>query len=103
VPQGTLVPGRELFGNLGANALGTAEYDNASRNLSDVITRLRTGAALTNEEASFYNSQLPQAFDSPEVIAQKLGVFRDLFNSISSRTGSAGTTIEDALMQQGAL
>lgn len=102
VPQGTLIPGRELFGNLGANVLGTAEFDNASKNLADVITRLRTGAALTVSEENFYKSQLPQAFDSPEVIAQKLNVFRDLFSSVANRTGSAGTNIEDILLQQGA-
>lgn len=91
VSKATLVPGRDLFGNLGSNLLGTAEFDNASKNLADVITRLRTGAALTDQEEAFYKAQLPQAFDSPEVISQKLATFRDLFSSVANRTGTAGT------------
>lgn len=97
VPKSTLVPGRGIFGNLGANALGTAEYDNAARNIADVITRLRTGAALTESEERFYKSQLPQAFDSPEAIQQKLGMFRDLFASVSNRTGTAGSDLQQSV------
>jgi len=97
VSKATLVPGRDLFGNLGSNVLGTAEFDNASKNLADVITRLRTGAALTDSEEKFYKAQLPQAFDSPEVIQQKLGTFRDLFQSVASRTGTSGTDIQSAV------
>lgn len=96
VSKGTLVPGRSLFGGLGANVLGTAEYDTAAKNLTDVITRLRTGAALTNEEAAFYQSQVPQAFDSPEVRQQKIQMFKDLFSSVASRSGSAGTDLQQA-------
>lgn len=97
VSAGTLVPGRELFGGAGAAALGTGEYDTAARNVKDVITRLRTGAALTDQEATFYEAQIPQAFDTPEVRAQKLGLFRDLFSSVANRTGSAGTDVQSAL------
>lgn len=98
VPKGTLIPGRGLLGGVVGNTAGTASYDSAARNISDVITRLRTGAALTDQEAAFYNSQLPQAFDSPETIQQKLGTFRDLFESVANRTGSPSTDIE-ALLQ----
>lgn len=97
VPKGTLVPGRGLLGGVVGNAAGTAGYDAAARNISDVITRLRTGAALTEAEAAFYNNQLPQAFDSPEVIQQKLGTFRDLFESVANRTGSPSTDLEALL------
>lgn len=94
VPTGTLVPGRELFGNLGANVLGTAGYDTAAKNVADVITRLRTGAALTDAEEQFYKSQLPQAFDSPEVREQKLSMFNDLFTRLLTNTGTAGTDLQ---------
>lgn len=96
VPLGTVVPGREMLGGLGANILGTSGYDTAARNVADVITRLRTGAALTESEEKFYKSQLPQAFDPPEVRAQKLQMFEDLFNSVANRTGSAGTDLQSA-------
>lgn len=92
VSKGTLVPGRDLFGGLGANALGTASYDTAAKNIQDVITRLRSGAAITPDEAAFYNSQLPSAFDSPDVISQKTQMFKDLFNSVADRTG--GNTVD---------
>ena len=101
VPKGTVIPGRSLLGGAGANLLGTASYDTAARNIADVITRLRTGAALTESEERFYRSQLPQAFDDPETIQQKLQLFNDLFSSIANRTGSAGTSLEDALVTSG--
>lgn len=97
VPKGTLLPGRELFGGAGANLAGTAQYDTAAKNITDVITRLRTGAAITENEEKYYKSMLPQAFDSPEVVKQKLGIFQDLFSSISNRTGSSSGSLEEAL------
>lgn len=98
VPKATILPGRGMLGNAPANALGTAEYDTAAKNITDVITRLRTGAALTDSEEKFYKSQIPQAFDSPQVIQQKLQIFADLFESVASRTGSAGNSLEDMMM-----
>lgn len=97
VPKGTLIPGRDLFGGAGAAALGTSSYDTAARNIADVITRLRTGAALTEQEEAFYKSQLPQAMDPPETVQQKMNMFRDLFNSVASRSGTAGTDAQAAM------
>lgn len=97
VPAGTLLPGRSMFGGLGSALVGTSSYDTAARNIADVITRLRTGAALTEQEEAFYKSQLPQAFDPPETVAQKLSMFRDLFSSVGSRTGSSATDLQAAL------
>ena len=68
-----------LPGSPGARILKTARGEAA-----DVLTRLRTGAALNEEEQRFYQGQLPQLFDSPETIQYKLELFRDLFNEISS-------------------
>jgi hypothetical protein len=87
----TSIPGRSVLGGALGNVLGTAGYDNLSRNILDVITRLRTGAALTASEEAFYKKQLPQAMDSPEVVQQKLGMFRDLFGSVVQKTGQGGT------------
>lgn len=97
VPGGTLVPGRDLFGGAGASALGTGSYDTAAKNIVDVITRLRTGAALSESEEAFYKSQVPQAFDSPEVIDQKLQLFDDLFRSVANRTGSSGSDTQSSI------
>lgn len=97
VPLGTVLPGRDMLGGLGASILGTSGYDTAAKNVADVITRLRTGAALTEAEEKFYKAQLPQAFDPDDVKQQKIQMFADLFNSISSRTGTAGTDTEGAL------
>lgn len=94
VPKGTVIPGRSAVGGLLGNALGTAGYDTAARNVKDVITRLRTGAAITDSEERFYNSQLPQAFDDPATIQRKLQLFNELFNSVANRTGSAATDLE---------
>jgi hypothetical protein len=93
VPKATLLPGRGVAGGIVGNVAGTGEYDTAARNIRDVITRLRSGAAITDQEMKFYSSQLPQAFDSPETVQEKLGIFRDLFNSVSNRTGTAGTDL----------
>lgn len=99
VPLGTVLPGRDLLGGLGANILGTSGFDTAAKNITDVITRLRTGAALTESEEAFYKSQLPQAFDPPEVQAQKMQMFQDLFSSIASRTGSSGGSDSESLLR----
>lgn len=93
----SVIPGRSIAGGLGASLLGTSSYDTVSRNIADVITRLRTGAALTDQEERFYKSQLPQAFDPPETVQQKLQMFRNLFGSISNRTGSAGSDTQQIL------
>lgn len=92
----TLLPGRSMFGGAGASILGTSSYDTAARNIADVITRLRTGAALTESEEKFYKSQLPQAFDPPETVSQKMQMFQDLFSSVAGRTGTAGTDMQAA-------
>jgi hypothetical protein len=93
------IPGRSALGGLGANVLGTSSYDAAQKNIIDVITRLRTGAAITESEERFYRSMMPQAFDPPEVAQQKLQVFRDLFTGVANQTGSAGSDLQAALQQ----
>ena len=80
----TALPGRGILGGIGARVLGTGELDTAIKEASDVITRLRTGAAINANEERFYKSQLPQAFDSPEVIEQKLGQLENLFMNFIS-------------------
>lgn len=99
VPKATIIPGRTLLGGLGASKLGTGAYDTAARNVQDVITRLRSGAAITDQEAAFYSSQLPQAFDSADTIQRKLQSFQDLFTRIATQGGGQGSQQVDLLSQ----
>lgn len=73
---------------------GARIYATARKEASDVLTRLRTGAALNKEEEKFYISQLPAVFDSPETIAYKMKLFRDLFETLSN-PDSLTTTLQD--------
>jgi hypothetical protein len=68
---------------------GQSPYTAAAKEVADVYTRLRTGAALNVEEQEFYDSQLPQPFDSPETIEYKLSLFEDLFNRFAYGQTSA--------------
>jgi len=85
-----IIPGQSMFGGAGGNALGTSSYNAAQKNITDVITRLRTGAAITESEEKFYRSMMPQAFDNADTVNQKLNMFQDLFESVANRTGTAG-------------
>jgi hypothetical protein len=95
VPKGTTVPGRGLFGGAGQAVLGTSSFDAAADNVADAMVRARTGAAATKEELALYRRLLPQAFDAPEVQAQKMQTVRNYFSSIANRTGSAGTDLQE--------
>lgn len=85
-----IIPGQSMFGGAVGSALGTSSYNSAQKNIVDVITRLRTGAAITESEEQFYRSMMPQAFDPPETVSQKLDMFQNLFESVANRTGTAG-------------
>jgi hypothetical protein len=82
-------------------ALGTSSYETAKSNIADVITRLRTGAALTESEEAFYKKQLPQPFDPPQTVQQKLAMFNDLFQRVAG-TGRSTTDIDPSQALSGA-
>lgn len=63
---------------------GRSPYATAAREVTDVISRLRSGAALTEDEVKFYQTQLPQQFDSPETIQYKLNLFKNLFGKYAN-------------------
>lgn len=65
-------------------------YATAAREIADVLTRLRTGAALNKEEQKFYESQTPQPLDSQETIQYKLNLFRNLFQQLAYGQQPAG-------------
>lgn len=68
---------------------GQSPYATAAREIKDVLTRLRTGAALNMDEQKFYEQQLPQPFDSEKTINYKISVFRNLFETLAQQGGQA--------------
>lgn len=98
--RNSVIPGRGVAGGILGRALGTQELDAARQQVVDVIARLRTGAAITNDEAARFTQFLPVAADTPDVQAQKLNYLRQQFADILGRTGGSSIpgTLEDALM-----
>lgn len=65
-------------------SLGAREYTALIKEASDVITRLRTGAALNASEEAFYKSQMPTLLDltEPTAIEAKLAMIEAVFQGI---------------------
>lgn len=80
-----------------SGVLGTGEYENARGQARDIIARIRTGAALTNDEAKAFDKFLPQPGDSQSTVQQKLGTLRSQFQYIMDNAGGAGTDLQGAL------
>lgn len=66
-------------------SIGARDFVALGKEVADVYTRLRTGAALNEQEIAFYNSQLPGLLDmtQPETIPVKIGLFKRLFQRFS--------------------
>jgi hypothetical protein len=64
---------------------GASSYMSAVKEVQDVFTRLRTGAALNRDEIAFYESQLPNIGDRPEDIDYKLSIFQNLYANIAGQ------------------
>lgn len=97
------IPGRNLFGGAVGGALGTRGADAAADQIVDVIARLRTGAAITNDEARRFETFIPQAFDPPDVRQQKIDYLLNQFQMVAARGASSQPgSLEEALMSQGA-
>jgi len=71
---------------------GARIFATARKEASDILTRLRTGAALNKDEMKFYVTQLPQPFDSAETIKYKIKLFREIYNRII-QSGGAQTAL----------
>lgn len=80
--NGTLNVSNLLLSKSGYGSLATA-----AREVSDVITRLRTGAALNTYELNFYPKQIPRVGDTAEIAQKKLDALKVFF------AGMAGSTI----------
>jgi hypothetical protein len=80
-----------------AGLTGTSNVRAATDNVIDVIARLRSGAAITDEEAARFGRQLPQPGDTAETAAWKLAKVRRDLQAFASDPG--GSSLEDAMMQ----
>jgi hypothetical protein len=71
-------------GSVAHRLTGTTDYEAAKQNVVDVISRLRSGAAITEGEAKRYMSLLPQAGDSAQSANTKLSRLAELLNGFAS-------------------
>lgn len=69
---------------MGAGNPNAQVYNEAVSEMQDVLQRLRTGAAINEEEYKYYRSKLPEITDSDEVVRYKLQIFEDLFRRAGS-------------------
>jgi hypothetical protein len=93
------IPGRGLLGGALGGALGTRGADAAAAQIVDVIARLRTGAAITNDEAKRFEAFIPQAFDPPDVRQQKINYLMKQFQMVADRgVAPSPSSLEEALL-----
>lgn len=83
-----------LAGNLGRGVAGTQGYEAARQELVDIIARLRTGAAITAKEEQRFSLLLPQAFDEPDTIKQKINRYRELLSDVLNRQAEGSPDLE---------
>lgn len=76
----------KLFAAALPGSPGARKYSTASKEIADVLTRLRTGAQINDFELEFYQGQLPSVLDSKETVDYKLKIFEDLFSSFTNGT-----------------
>lgn len=81
-----------------AGLTGTSDVRAATDNVVDVIARLRSGAAITEDEAARFARQLPQPGDSQESARRKLlSVQAELESFVGPQADES--SLEDVLMQ----
>lgn len=90
------VPG----GGLAHRLTGTTDYEASKSNIVDVISRLRSGAAISASEEKLYKSLLPGPTDSAESAQSKLNRLTQLFSSFAQPQSTGGTDITDLLANQ---
>jgi hypothetical protein len=59
-------------------------YRNAARNAADVLARLRTGAAINDQELKLYTDFVPGSADDPGSARQKLSTLKLIFNALAN-------------------
>jgi hypothetical protein len=63
-------------------------YKNAARNVYDLVTRTRTGAALNQSEEEFYKQFVPGITDTPASIQDKIKRLQSLYSSLAGEASS---------------
>jgi len=71
------------------------EYASATKEMMDILVRLRTGAAISEQEEKFYKEQLPTLLDNESTIKSKLRRFEELFNSIAPERLEAQSGLQE--------
>lgn len=89
-------------GSLARNLTGTAEFEAARQNLIDTLSKLRSGAAITEREEKRYTMLVQQAFDSPKTAASKLDRLEELFSRFASPNEVQPDLAEALINSQGA-
>jgi len=88
-------------GSITQRLAGTTDYEAAKNNIVDVISRLRSGAAISASEEKLYKSLLPAAGDSAESANSKLSRLANLLNSFANPQGGGGSDVTDLLANAG--
>lgn len=88
--------------NLGRGGIGATltnrEYLTAKENLVDIIGRMRSGGAITAEEADRFEKLLPSMIDTDELARKKLTDMQQLLNdTIAGIQGPSGSQQNDPL------
>jgi hypothetical protein len=86
-------------GSLTQRLTGTTDYSAAKKNVVDAIARLRSGAAITPDEAKRYMQLLPASFDTPQDANDKLDRLEELLYSFTYPEGGAETDVESLLTE----
>lgn len=96
------IPGQgSIIGGLESNVLGTGKYNAALNNLTDVIGRLRSGAALSAAEEARYKALAPKAGDSASTINYKLDNLEQLLGKFAAPASTNGADIQQLLSNAG--
>jgi hypothetical protein len=70
----------------------TKQLTTANSEIMDIITRLRTGAALNQQEQEYYATKLPNIWDDAETVQYKLNMFKDLFTALATGSNISSTS-----------
>lgn len=84
-------------GSLTQRLTGTSNYATGRQNVVDAIARLRSGAAITEDEAERFMRLLPGSFDNAEAANQKLTRLEELLYSFTYPEGGTGDDIQSLL------
>lgn len=71
--------------------MGTSQYRAAIKNVQDAMSRLRSGASMTEQESARFDKMLPSIGDDPQTVQYKIQQFRDYFGSYLQNPGTSST------------